>query len=148
MHEFTFCEFRCNVHRPLCSIAWWCVRAVLSHFSCVWLLVRPWTVARQAPLPMGFSRQEYWAVSPRPPPGHLPDPGIEPASLALQILYQAICRCLIRCQSEKRGKRNDSAMVLMSLPAFLSFLEVYRKCENRCICMMAYEIKDRNSHKK
>ena len=40
-----------------------------------------WTVAHQAPLSMGFSRQEYWSVLPCPPPGHLPDPGIELASL-------------------------------------------------------------------
>ena len=46
-----------------------------------------WTVARQAPLSMGFSRQEYWSGLPRSPPGNLPDPGIEPVSpesLALQ----------------------------------------------------------------
>ena len=45
-----------------------------------------WTVARQAPLSMGFSRQEYWRGLPFPPPGNLPNPGIEsesPASLAL-----------------------------------------------------------------
>ena len=41
----------------------------------------PWTVACQAPLATGFSRQEYWRGSPWPPPGDLPDPGIEPASL-------------------------------------------------------------------
>ena len=37
---------------------------VLSHYSCVWLLVTPWTVAHQAPLSMGFSRQEYWSELP------------------------------------------------------------------------------------
>ena len=40
-----------------------------------------WTVARQAPLSMGFSRQEYWSGLLCPPPGELRDPGIEPASL-------------------------------------------------------------------
>ena len=44
----------------------------------------PWTVARQAPLSMGFSRQEYWSGLPFPSPGALPDPGIEPGSLTLQ----------------------------------------------------------------
>ena len=34
----------------------------------------PWTTARQVPLPMGFSRQEYWSGLPFPSPGHLPDP--------------------------------------------------------------------------
>ena len=40
-----------------------------------------WTVAHQAPLSMGLSRQEYWCGLPCPPPGDLPNPGIEPASL-------------------------------------------------------------------
>ena len=43
-----------------------------------------WTVAQQAPLPMGFSRQEYWSGLPFPFPGDLPNPGIEPRSPALQ----------------------------------------------------------------
>ena len=41
----------------------------------------PWTVARQAPLSTGFSRQEYWGGLRFPPPGDLPHPGIEPGSL-------------------------------------------------------------------
>ena len=44
----------------------------------------PGTVAHQAPLSMGFSRQEYWSGLPFRPPGDLPDPGIQPASPALQ----------------------------------------------------------------
>ena len=43
------------------------------------------TVAHQAPLSTGFSRQEYWSGLPCPPPGDLPDPGIQPASPALQV---------------------------------------------------------------
>ena len=46
----------------------------------------PWTVARQAPLSMGFPKQEYWSGLLFPPPGDLPDPGIEPASLAFPAL--------------------------------------------------------------
>ena len=45
----------------------------------------PWTVARQAPLSMGFPKQEYWSRLPFPPPGDLPDPGIKPVSPALQV---------------------------------------------------------------
>ena len=45
----------------------------------------PWTVARQASLSMGFSRQEYWSGLPFPSPGDLPDPGIKPRSPALQV---------------------------------------------------------------
>ena len=53
---------------------------VWSQFSYVSLFVTLWTVARQAPLSMGFSRQEYWSGLPWPPPGDLPDPGIQPTS--------------------------------------------------------------------
>ena len=53
----------------------------LSH---VQLFGTPWTVAHQAPLSMGFSRQEYWSGLPFPSPGDLPDPGIKPGSPALQ----------------------------------------------------------------
>ena len=57
---------------------------MLSCFSRVQQFVTPWTVARQAPLSMGFSRQEYWSGFPFPLPGDLPDPGIKPASPVLQ----------------------------------------------------------------
>ena len=58
-----------------------CVRAQsLSH---VQLCATPWTVARQAPLSMGFSRQEHWSGLPCPLPGDLPNPGVEPTSPAL-----------------------------------------------------------------
>ena len=53
--------------------------------SCVWLFATPWSVTCQAPLSMGFSRQEYWSGLPFPPPGELPDPRIEPRSPALQV---------------------------------------------------------------
>ena len=53
---------------------------ILSHFSRVQLLATPWTVAHQAPLSMGFSRQEYWSGLPFPSPGDLSDPGIESTS--------------------------------------------------------------------
>ena len=43
-------------------------------------LCNPWAVAHQSHLSMGFSRQEYWSGLPFPPPGDLPDPGIEPLS--------------------------------------------------------------------
>ena len=58
---------------------------VLSYHSHVWLFVTPWTVAHQAPLSMGFSRQEYRRGLPFPSSGNLPDPGIKPRSPALQV---------------------------------------------------------------
>ena len=54
---------------------------VLTCFSHVQLFMTPWTVACQAPLSMGFSKQEYWSGLPCPPPGDLPNPGTEPESL-------------------------------------------------------------------
>ena len=59
---------------------------MLSLFSCVQLFATLWTVACQAPLSMGFSRQEYWSGLPCPPPGDLPDQGIEPLSLTSPVL--------------------------------------------------------------
>ena len=56
----------------------------MKSLSCVQLFATPWTVAYQGPPSMGFSRQEYWSGLPFPPPGDLPDPGIEPGSPALQ----------------------------------------------------------------
>ena len=53
--------------------------------SSVQLFATPWTVALQAPLSMGFSRQEYWSGLPFPSSGDLPDPGIEPGSPELQV---------------------------------------------------------------
>ena len=52
--------------------------------SRVRLFATPWTVAYQAPLSLGFSRQECWSELPFPSPGDLPNPGIEPRSPALQ----------------------------------------------------------------
>ena len=52
-----------------------------SHISRVHLFATPWTIAHQAPLSMGFSRQEYWSRMPCPLPGDLPDPGIQPTTL-------------------------------------------------------------------
>ena len=46
----------------------------------------PWTAARQTPLPMGFSRKEYWSGLPLPSPGDLPSRGFEPGSPELQAV--------------------------------------------------------------
>ena len=84
---------------------------MLSCFSHVRLCATPWTVACQAPLSMGFSRQEYWSGVPFPSLGDLPDPGINPASLmspALPALFfttsvtweaQHLAQCLANVRS-------------------------------------------------
>ena len=56
---------------------------MLSCFSHVQFCAIPWTTAHQAPLSMGFYRQEYWSGLSWPSPGDLPNPGIEPVSLML-----------------------------------------------------------------
>ena len=77
----------------------------VESLSRVQLFVSPWTVAHQAPLSMGFSRQEYWSGLPGPPPGDLPNPGIDPRSPALQAdylpsepggkpIYMCVCVCV------------------------------------------------------
>ena len=72
-------------------------------------LVTPWTVARQAPLSMGFSRKEYWSGLSCPPPGDLPDPGIEHRSPALQAAS---------LPTEPPGKLRLCAMLLLLLSRF------------------------------
>ena len=72
---------------------------VLSHFSCVWIFVTQWTIACQAPLFMGFSRQGYWSGLPFPPSGDLPDPGIEPMSLMSSALWVCVCECSVVSES-------------------------------------------------
>ena len=59
-----------------------CCAQLLSRAS---LLATPWTVTLQAPLSVGFSRQEYWSWLPCPPPGALPNSGIKPRSPASQV---------------------------------------------------------------
>ena len=84
------CPILCNlreyaVHGILqARILQW-VKVKVKSPSCVWLIVTPWTVACQAPLSLGFSRQEYWSGLPCASPGDLPNPRIEPRSPELQV---------------------------------------------------------------
>ena len=75
--SFYPCFVKCFHHKRVLKVK-------VKSLSRVQLFATPWTVALQAPLFMGFSRQEYWSGLPFPFPGNLPDPGIEPRSLALQ----------------------------------------------------------------
>ena len=71
-------------HYPLLSVG----ACVLAHLSRVWLFGTPWAVAHQAPLSMGFSRQECWSGLPSPPPGDLPSQGSNPHLLHCRwVLY-------------------------------------------------------------
>ena len=84
LHEVRVCV--CFVHWYILSLenkAYHMMCVCVKSLSRVQLFVTPWTVAHQAPLSMGFSRQEYWSGLPFPFPGHVPDPGIEPGSPTL-----------------------------------------------------------------
>ena len=96
-HKFCDCLTRrrnkyCDNYEYFLIILLWyvtylCVHeCVLSCFSHVWLFAMLWTLAHQAPLSMGFSRQEYWNGLPCPLPGDLPDPGIQSTSLTSSTL--------------------------------------------------------------
>ena len=59
--------------------------------KCCLILCGPWTVAHQVPLAMGFPRREYWSGLTFPPPGHLPDPGMEQGTcISRWILYHRV----------------------------------------------------------
>ena len=85
---------------------------MLNHFSHVQLLVTLWTVARQAPRSMGFSRKEYWSGLPCPPPGDLPYPGIKLASPALAVGFfttsatWVVLKCRYQLTKEHLAKLN------------------------------------------
>ena len=85
-----WCVLRCQWFLPPLSLhhysKWLCV---LSRFSHIQLCVTPWTVACQAPLSMGLSRQGYWSGLLCPPSGDLPAPEMELVSLTSNLHWQA-----------------------------------------------------------
>ena len=95
------CYHRCQLKQVLL-----CVCSLLTHF---WFFGTPWTVARQASLSMGFSRQEYWSRLPFPPLGDLPSPGIKLTSPAFPALADG---CFT---TEPPGKSQASIKPLLSL---------------------------------
>ena len=97
---------------------------VLSRFSCERLFATLWSVICQAPLSMGFSRQESWRGVPFPSPGDLPDPGIEPRSPALQAdsLLSELTRTILVGVKKKGLERDLGRMVfLMKLKCCSAF---------------------------
>ena len=87
-----------------------------------------WTIAHQAPLSMGFSRQESWSGLPCPPPGDLPNPGIEPSSFACLALVGLLLYFTTNTtwegqekahhiQKTSRNRRGWSPLSLMSIIA-------------------------------
>ena len=94
------CVYVCvclSTHTPSEALYLCCV---LSHFSRV-LFSTLWIIARQALLSMGLPRQEYWSGLPCPPPGHLPDTGIEPMSPWLQADSFLLSHLVLRVVLQK-----------------------------------------------
>ena len=83
---FPYLKFYFPVFLCVCFCVCVCVCVHPQSLSRVRLFVTPWTIGCQASLSMEFSRQEHWKVLPFPPPGGLPNPRIEPASLEFLVL--------------------------------------------------------------
>ena len=93
------------------------VQCMLSHFSYVQLFVTPCTVGRQAPLSVGFFRQEYWSGLPCPPPVDLSDPGIKPVSLCTSCDGRQICH---HCATWEDATDVDSWTIKSTIELMLS----------------------------
>ena len=92
---------------------------VLSRFSPVLLFAALWTVALQAPLSMGVSRQEYWSGLLSPPPGDLPDPVLEPMSP--ESAYSAGDPSLIPGLERSSGEGMATHSSILQLPWWLNW---------------------------
>ena len=115
----------------------------------VQLFAAPWTVAHQAPLPMEFSGQEYWSGMPLHPPGDLPDPGIEPASLESSALAGRIFTISATCIIKKyqflklRNKEVTFSLIVLHSAAkckFCLFVEWYSAVQVAANCDVFLDI--------
>ena len=91
---------------------------VLSHFSHVQLFSTPRTVTCKAPLSMVFSRQEYCSGLPCPPPGDLPNPGIEPVSFMFPVLADGICHLgdpWRQCEGSLNNENGNNVTIFLTL---------------------------------
>ena len=82
-----------------------------------------WIVALQAPLSMGFSRQEYWSGLPCPPPGNLPGPGIKPTFLVSSALAGGFFTISTTCKIELMNKLKN--IVINSSAIFIVATTIY-----------------------
>ena len=99
---------------------------VLNHSSRVPLFATPWTIAHQASLSIGFSRQECWSRLPCPPPGDLPDPGTEPTTLKSPALAGKLFTTSTTWEAleEREATRNDIKMLAKERPRNVEELEL------------------------
>ena len=96
---------------------------LLSLCSCVWLFVTPWTVAHQAPLSMGFSRQEHWSGLLCPPPGCLPHPRIEPTSRKSPALAEGFSTTSTAWEELIWWEKVWRSQWFNTITAYLSFIQ-------------------------
>ena len=111
----------------MCALCVCVCMCALSHFSHGPLFVTPWTVACQAPLSRGVSRREYWSGLLCPPPGALPNPGVEPTCLTSPALargffttsatweahvYPAKCKINSYWEAAMKHRESSASMVL------------------------------------
>ena len=95
LYTWWICGFSIHIHGDDAFFKWFSCstqECQCQSFSPVWPYATTWTAARQAPLPMGFPRQEFWSGLPFPSPGDLPDPGIELGPPALQAVKEDVRR--------------------------------------------------------
>ena len=96
--------------------------------SRVQLFATPWTVDHQAPLSIGFSRQEYWSGLPCPSPGDLRDPGTEPASLMSPALAGGFFTTIATWEAPKEGTSfsyvHESLLVVLYTLLYLICMNV------------------------
>ena len=96
--------------------------------SPVWLFATPWTVAWQAPLSVGFYREEYWSRLPFPSPGDLPDPGTEHSSPVLQVdslLLSHRGRPQTEMQPLSSGKKEKTSLHFLLWTEWFFFLDLF-----------------------
>ena len=115
---------------------------VVSPFSHVRLFVTPWIIACQIFLSIGFSQQEYWSGLPCPPPGDLPNPGIEPTSPALQVASlpaepQGKPGCYTFLKILLKKNKNKQVKVMAASNSLLVSMYALCICETCLLCVWA-----------
>ena len=98
--------------------------ACVGVLNCVQLFATPWTIACQASLSTEFSRQEYWSAWPCPP-GHLPDPGIEPESPASPALAGRVFTTAPLGKPLSRGEELSNSQEFMGPKRQISLLKIW-----------------------
>ena len=106
----------------------------LCPFSCIQLFSTLWTVAR--PLPMGFSRQEYWSGSPCPPTGYLLNSGIEPMSFMSSALADGFFTISANGEAHIMSSYQEKLQGIHTKRKGVQFEETREKAFVFCFCYL------------